>query len=47
VREEGAYRRQARDSPQKRILFTIALSGIAVLVGSFFLQRRSDTPQQQ
>ncbi|ONK58215.1 uncharacterized protein A4U43_C09F9740 [Asparagus officinalis] len=47
VREEGAYRRQPRDSPNKRILFTIALSGIAVLVGSFFMQRRIDTQQEQ
>eukprot|EP00262_Sarcandra_glabra_P017991 TRINITY_DN6337_c0_g1_i2.p1 TRINITY_DN6337_c0_g1~~TRINITY_DN6337_c0_g1_i2.p1 ORF type:complete len:196 (+),score=15.12 TRINITY_DN6337_c0_g1_i2:76-663(+) len=40
--EQGAHRRQARDLSQRRILVTIAITGIAVLIGSVFLQRRSD-----
>lgn len=39
MRRENARRRQARNASQKRLLFTIAISGIAVLVGSFFLQK--------
>ncbi|XP_073099554.1 uncharacterized protein [Elaeis guineensis] len=46
-REEGARRRQAHDSSQRRILFTIAVTGIAVLIGSIFFQRRVDSHEQQ
>lgn len=45
-REQGAPRRPVRDLSQKRILFTIAVTGVAVLIGSMFLQRRADSHQQ-
>ncbi|XP_068654929.1 uncharacterized protein [Aristolochia californica] len=40
-------RRQAHGSSKRRILFTIAVTGIAVLLGSIFLQRRADHSQHQ
>ncbi|XP_058080330.1 uncharacterized protein LOC131228589 [Magnolia sinica] len=45
-REQDYHRRQPRDLSQKRIWFTIAITGIAVLMGSIFLQRRADNHQQ-
>ncbi|KAJ6814236.1 TRAF-type zinc finger domain-containing protein 1 [Iris pallida] len=46
-REERARGRPARagDSTQRKILLTIAVTGIAVLVGSVFLQRKVDSNQ--
>ncbi|KAL4179892.1 hypothetical protein AMTRI_Chr13g89520 [Amborella trichopoda] len=44
--QRGIPRGRAHDSSQKRLFFTIALTGIAVLIGSFFLQRRPQTPEQ-
>ncbi|PIA51929.1 hypothetical protein AQUCO_01000061v1 [Aquilegia coerulea] len=44
-REQGAERRQRHGVSQKRLLFTIAITGVAVLLGSFFLQRKSDSTQ--
>ncbi|KAJ8645526.1 hypothetical protein MRB53_007274 [Persea americana] len=46
-RGQGAPRQQARDSSQKRILITIVVTGVAVVIGSIFLQKRADTHQQQ
>ncbi|KAL6012696.1 hypothetical protein ACLOJK_003185 [Asimina triloba] len=47
-RERGDHhRRQGRNISQKRIWVTIAITGVAVLIGSIFLQKRVDTPQQQ
>ncbi|KAL5128864.1 XIAP-associated factor 1 [Glycine soja] len=44
-REQGARRRPPppqNDFSTKRLLFTIAITGIAVILGSFFLQRKAD-----
>ncbi|XP_027330556.1 XIAP-associated factor 1-like [Abrus precatorius] len=42
-REEGAPRRQQQNEfSTKRLLFTIAITGIAVILGSFFLQRKAE-----
>ncbi|KAG5122517.1 hypothetical protein JHK84_040857 [Glycine max] len=44
-REQGARRRPLppqNDFSTKRLLFTIAITGIAVILGSFFLQRKAD-----
>ncbi|XP_073002744.1 uncharacterized protein [Typha latifolia] len=43
--EERAPGRQDRDPSPKRLLFTIAITGIAVLIGSFLFQRRVDNNQ--
>ncbi|XP_020226581.1 XIAP-associated factor 1 [Cajanus cajan] len=40
-REEGPRRRQ-NDFSTGRLLFTIAITGIAVILGSFFLQRKAE-----
>ncbi|KAM0944156.1 putative Zinc finger, RING/FYVE/PHD-type [Dioscorea sansibarensis] len=44
-REEDAYRRQPQNSPKRQILFTIAITGIAVLIGSIFLQQGKEPEQ--
>ncbi|XP_077234077.1 TRAF-type zinc finger-like protein [Tasmannia lanceolata] len=44
-REQVPPRRHARDLSQRRILFTIAITGIAVLIGSIFFQRKTDNHQ--
>ncbi|KAE8729159.1 TRAF-type zinc finger-related family protein [Hibiscus syriacus] len=44
-REEGAPRRQRPDYSRRRILFTIAITGIAVLLGSLFFQKKADSIQ--
>lgn len=51
-REEGVGRRpRPRPRPQqnefstKRLLFTIAITGIAVILGSIFLQRKAETSE--
>ncbi|XP_048437477.1 XIAP-associated factor 1-like [Pyrus x bretschneideri] len=41
-RRQGPPRRQANEVSQKRLIFTIALTGIAVLLGSLFFQRKPD-----
>ncbi|OVA15242.1 hypothetical protein BVC80_5g29 [Macleaya cordata] len=46
-REQGAQRRQPNGYSQRRLLFTIAITGIAVLLGSIFLQRKGDNQQMQ
>ncbi|ESW13284.1 hypothetical protein PHAVU_008G183600 [Phaseolus vulgaris] len=38
--EQGARRRPQNDFSTKRLIFTIAITGIAVILGSFFLQRK-------
>ncbi|XP_065881104.1 uncharacterized protein [Euphorbia lathyris] len=40
-------RRQPDDYSRKRLLFTIAITSIAVLLGSFLFQRKADTHQVQ
>lgn len=47
ARDEDARRRRPPPPPQndfstRRLLFTIAITGIAVLLGSFFLQRKGE-----
>ncbi|XP_020577185.1 XIAP-associated factor 1 [Phalaenopsis equestris] len=37
---EAARRRRTRATSQRRIIYTIALTGFAMLIGSFFLSRR-------
>ncbi|KAK8968881.1 hypothetical protein KSP40_PGU021257 [Platanthera guangdongensis] len=37
---DGGHRRGGRSPPNTRIIYTIAITGIAVLIGSFFLSRR-------
>ncbi|KAF8411329.1 hypothetical protein HHK36_003876 [Tetracentron sinense] len=44
-REQGAPRRQPHDLSRRRLLFTIAITGIAVLLGSLFLQQKADDHQ--
>ncbi|KAG6475807.1 hypothetical protein ZIOFF_065036 [Zingiber officinale] len=39
---EGANRRPVGASPRKSFLLTIAITGIAVMLGFFFLQKRED-----
>ncbi|WCJ35663.1 TRAF-type zinc finger-related [Euphorbia peplus] len=46
-RAQGPPRRQPDDYSRKRLLFTIAITGIAVLLGSFLFQRKADTHQVQ
>ncbi|XP_058744644.1 uncharacterized protein LOC131617355 [Vicia villosa] len=46
-RDEGVQQRRQRPRPQnefstKRLLFSIAITGIAVILGSFYLQRKAD-----
>ncbi|KAK9166199.1 hypothetical protein Scep_001390 [Stephania cephalantha] len=46
-RDHDAERRQPNGLSQRRLLFTIAITGIAVIMGSIFLQRKADTNQLQ
>ncbi|XVE60638.1 hypothetical protein DITRI_Ditri05aG0143900 [Diplodiscus trichospermus] len=45
-REQGARRRQPPEYSQSRLLFTIAITGIAVLLGSLFFQKKTETSSQ-
>ncbi|KAK1293157.1 hypothetical protein QJS10_CPB17g02461 [Acorus calamus] len=40
-------RRPMRGSPHKRLFWTIAITGFAILIGSFFMQKKTDTLQRQ
>ncbi|KAF3976240.1 hypothetical protein CMV_000560 [Castanea mollissima] len=42
-RDHGAQRRQPPDFSRKRLIFTIAITGIAVLLGSLFFQRKTES----
>ncbi|KAL4284096.1 hypothetical protein GQ457_16G016310 [Hibiscus cannabinus] len=44
-REQGAPRRQPPEYSRRRLLFTIAITGIAVLFGSLFFQKKAETAQ--
>ncbi|EOY15522.1 TRAF-type zinc finger domain-containing protein 1 isoform 5, partial [Theobroma cacao] len=44
-REQGAQRRQPPEYSRRRLLFTIAITGIAVLLGSLFFQKKTETSQ--
>lgn len=44
-RDHGAPRRQPREVSRKRLLFTIAITGIAVLFGSLVFQRKAKDSQ--
>lgn len=44
---QGAPRRQPQDFSSRRLMYTIAITGIAVLLGSFFFQRKSNHNQVQ
>ncbi|KAL3617844.1 hypothetical protein CASFOL_038165 [Castilleja foliolosa] len=44
-RARGAPRRQPHEFSPRRLLFTIAITGIAVLLGSIFFQRKPDPGQ--
>ncbi|XAR48479.1 hypothetical protein NMG60_11031307 [Bertholletia excelsa] len=44
-REHGAQRRQPYEFSRKGLLLTIAITGIAVILGSLFLQRKTETNQ--
>ncbi|KAJ6685716.1 XIAP-ASSOCIATED FACTOR 1-LIKE [Salix purpurea] len=39
---QGPQRRQPQDISRKRLLFTIAVTGIAVLLGSFLFQKKAE-----
>ncbi|KAF7830042.1 XIAP-associated factor 1-like [Senna tora] len=41
-RDDGARRRQRNNFSSRRLLFTIAITGIAVLLGSLFFQRKTE-----
>ncbi|XP_027356028.1 XIAP-associated factor 1 [Abrus precatorius] len=41
-RDRGARRRQQNDFSRRRLLFTIAITGIAVILGSIFFQRKTE-----
>ncbi|KAF5739796.1 hypothetical protein HS088_TW12G01006 [Tripterygium wilfordii] len=41
-REQGGPRREAREFSRRRLLFTMAITGIAVLLGSLFFQRKAE-----
>ncbi|KAL2489058.1 TRAF-type zinc finger-related [Forsythia ovata] len=43
--DQGAQRRPPRDFSPRRVLFTIAVTGMAVLLGSLFFQRRTEQNQ--
>ncbi|MQL94614.1 hypothetical protein Taro_027264 [Colocasia esculenta] len=43
--ERGVPRRQANNVSRKHMMFTIAVTGAAVLIGSFFLQKSIDSHQ--
>ncbi|KAK8708263.1 hypothetical protein V6N13_059307 [Hibiscus sabdariffa] len=42
-REQGAPRRQPPEYSRRRLLFTIAITGIAVLFGSLFFEKKAET----
>jgi len=42
---QGPQRRQPQDFSRKRLLFTIAITGIAVLLGSFLFQKKTEDSQ--
>jgi hypothetical protein len=42
---QGPQRRQPPDFSRKRLLFTIAITGIAVLLGSFLFQKKTEDSQ--
>ncbi|CAI9116108.1 OLC1v1017176C1 [Oldenlandia corymbosa var. corymbosa] len=44
-RDRSPQRRQPNEFSRKRLLFTIAITGIAVLLGSLLFQRKSDNSQ--
>ncbi|RWR83139.1 TRAF-type zinc finger domain-containing protein 1 [Cinnamomum micranthum f. kanehirae] len=44
-REQGVPRRPGCNSSKRCILFTISITGIAILIGSMFIQRRPDSHQ--
>ncbi|XXG63582.1 hypothetical protein AAC387_Pa05g1734 [Persea americana] len=44
-REQGVPRRPGCNSSKRHILFTIAITGISILIGSMFIQRRPDSHQ--
>ncbi|MBA0823397.1 hypothetical protein Goarm_020132 [Gossypium armourianum] len=44
-REQARPRRPALEYSRRRILFTIAITGIAVLLGSLFFQKKTDSSQ--
>ncbi|KAA8528385.1 hypothetical protein F0562_035740 [Nyssa sinensis] len=44
-RDQGAQRRPPQDVSRRRLLFTIAITGIAVLLGSLFFQRKTENNQ--
>ncbi|KAF9611870.1 hypothetical protein IFM89_036653 [Coptis chinensis] len=46
-REHGAERRRRHGVSQKHLLFTIAITGIAVLLGSIFFQRKTEARDLQ
>jgi len=46
-RDEGPRRRPQNDFPRKRVFFTIAITGIAVVLGSIFFQRKTDLSNVQ
>ncbi|KAH1110548.1 hypothetical protein GLYMA_04G091000v4 [Glycine max] len=46
-RDESARRRPQNDFSRKRLLFTIAITGIAVILGSIFFQRKTDLSNVQ
>ncbi|XP_042484092.1 XIAP-associated factor 1-like isoform X1 [Macadamia integrifolia] len=46
-REQGAHRRQPHDLSRTHLLVTVAVTGVAVLLGSFFFQRKAENHQLQ
>lgn len=42
---QGPQRRQPQDFSRKRLIFTIAITGIAVLLGSFLFQKKNEDSQ--
>lgn len=44
-RARGPQRRQPPEFSRKRLLFTIAITGIAVLLGSLLFQRKTESSQ--
>ncbi|XP_075516818.1 uncharacterized protein LOC142551459 [Primulina tabacum] len=46
-RDQGASRRQPREFSSRRLVYSIAVTGIAVLLGSFFFQRKPNHNQVQ
>ncbi|KAJ7958886.1 TRAF-type zinc finger domain-containing 1 [Quillaja saponaria] len=46
-RDRGARRRQPHDVSRRRLLFTIAITGIAVLLGSLFFPRKTEDNRVQ